>query len=76
MWPHGQLTGASPALSRVELGAWASSLILIGSPRELHIPYFAMGVRWLRENRVERLDLGTDLDRLVGRRCAAWIKAR
>jgi hypothetical protein len=54
----------------------ASSLILIGSPRELHIPYFAMGVRWLRENRVERLDLGTDLARLVGRRCAAWIKAR
>ena len=54
----------------------ASSLILLGSPRELHIPYFAMGVRWLRENRVERLDLGTDLTRLVGRRCAAWIKAR
>ena len=54
----------------------ASHLVLLGSPRELHIPYFAMGVRWLRENRVERLDLGTDLTRLVGRRCAAWIKAR
>jgi hypothetical protein len=54
----------------------AGHLVLLGTPRELHIPYFAMGVRWLRENHVERLDLGTDLARLVGRRCAAWIKAR
>ena len=54
----------------------ASHLILVGTPRELHIPYFAMGVRWLREDRVGHLDLGTELVRSVGRRCAAWIGAR
>ena len=54
----------------------ASHLVLLGSPRQLHIPYFAMGGCWLPENRVERLDLGTDLARLVARCCAAWINAR
>jgi hypothetical protein len=54
----------------------ASHLVLLGTPRELHIPYFAMTVPSSRENRAERLDLGTDLARLVGRRCAAWIKMR
>ena len=32
----------------------ASQLILLGSPCELHIPYFAMGVPASRESRVER----------------------
>ena len=54
----------------------ASHLVLIGVPRELHIPYFAMGVPRSREDRIERLELGTDLARLVRRRCAAWIEAR
>ena len=54
----------------------ASPLVLIGVPRELHIPYFAMGVPRSREDRIERLELGTVLARLVGRRCAAWINAR
>ena len=54
----------------------ASHLVLLGSPRELHVPYFAMAVPRSRESYVERPDLGTDLARLVGRRCAAWIKAR
>jgi hypothetical protein len=54
----------------------ASRLVLLGTPRDLHIPYFAMGVPRSRENRVARLDLGTELARLAGRRCAAWITAR
>ncbi len=54
----------------------ASHLILLGIPRELHIPYFAMGVPASRESRVARLDIESDLVKLVGRRCAAWVEAR
>ena len=54
----------------------ASHLILLGSPCELHIPYFAMGVPASRESRVARLDIESDLVKLVGRRCAAWVNAR
>src|SRR5688500_13234558 len=54
----------------------AGHLILLCVPCQRHIPYFAIGYPSSRENRVGHLDLGTDLARLVGRRCAAWIKAR
>ena len=54
----------------------ASYLVLLGTPHHSHIPYFAMGIPSLRENSVAHLDLGTELVRFVGRRCAAWIGAR
>jgi hypothetical protein len=37
----------------------ARHLVLLGSPRELHIPYFAMAVPRSRESYVERLKLKT-----------------
>jgi hypothetical protein len=54
----------------------ASHLVLLGTPRDLHIPYFAMPVPRSRESYAQRLDIETDLARLVGRCCAAWINAR
>ena len=54
----------------------ASHLVLLGIPRDLHIPYFAMAVPRSRESYIERLDVGTELARLVGRRCAAWVQKR
>ena len=54
----------------------ARHLVLLGTPRDLHIPYFAMGVPRSRESYVERLSIEGDLVGLVGRRCAAWITAR
>jgi len=54
----------------------ASYLILLGNPRDLHIPYFAMPVPASLENTVLRGNIKADLVKLVGRRCAAWIKAR
>ena len=50
----------------------ASPLVLFGVPCERHIPYFAMPVPRSRESYAQRLDLETDL----GRRCAAWVRAR
>ncbi len=54
----------------------ASYLILLGTPRDLHIPYFAMGSPSSRENSVARLNLDAELSKLAGRRCAAWVKAQ
>ena len=54
----------------------ASYLILLGTPCDLHIPYFAMPDPRSRENNVTRLNIESDLVKLVDRRCAAWIKAR
>jgi hypothetical protein len=54
----------------------AGHLVLLGTPRELHIPYFAMAVPRSRESYVERLNIEVDLVGLVGRRCASWIKSR
>ena len=54
----------------------AGHLILLGVPCERHIPYFAMPVPRSRESYAQRLDIETDLARLVGRSCAAWINAR
>ena len=54
----------------------ASYLILLGTPRDLHIPYFAMPAPSSRENRIARLNLDAELFKLVGRRCAAWVKAQ
>jgi len=53
-----------------------SYLILLGDPRELNIPYFAMGVPASREDNVQRLKIKRHLVKLTGRRCATWIKAR
>jgi hypothetical protein len=52
----------------------ASHLVLLGSPRELHIPYFAMAVPRSWESYAQRLDIETDLVGFVGRRCAAWVR--
>jgi hypothetical protein len=54
----------------------AGHLVLLGTPRELHIPYFAMAVPRSRESYVERLNIEVDLVGLVRRRCAAWIDSR
>ena len=54
----------------------ASHLVLLGTPRHLHIPYFAMPVPRSRESYAQRLDIETDLVGFVGRRCAAWVRAR
>ena len=53
----------------------ASYLILLGTPRDLHIPYFAMGAPRSRENSATPIDI-TDVTKLAGRQCAAWIKAQ
>jgi len=54
----------------------ASYLILLGTPRDLYIPYFAMPAPSSRENRVARLNLDAELSKLAGRRCAAWLKVQ
>jgi hypothetical protein len=54
----------------------AGHLILLGIPCERHIPYFAMPVPRSRESYAQRLDIKTDLVGFVGRRCAAWVRAR
>jgi hypothetical protein len=51
-------------------------MILLGTPRELNIPYFAIGDPASRENGVTRLGLDSELRKLVGRRSLAWIDAR
>ena len=53
----------------------ASYLILLGTPRELNIPYFAMGAPSSRENRVVRL--GKVRPSQASRSpCAAWLKSK
>jgi len=53
----------------------AKFLVLLGTPRDLHIPYFAMGARHTRENSATRLGIEGELTK-TGRRCAAWLKAK
>ena len=54
----------------------AKYLVLLGTPRDLHIPYFAMGIPSPRENSVTQLSIDGELAKLMGRRCAAWVKAK
>ena len=53
----------------------AKYLVLLGTPRDLNIPYFAMGPPSSRENSVVRLGV-VGLEKLAGRRCAAWVKSQ
>ena len=53
----------------------AKYLVLLGTPRDLNIPYFAMGAPSSRENGVVRLGI-VGLEKLAGRRCAAWVKSQ
>ena len=53
----------------------AKYLILLGTPRDLNIPYFAMGAPSSRENSIVRLGI-VGLEKLAGRRCAAWVKSQ
>ena len=54
-----------------------ATLIILDRPDPRHIPYFAMGVPSALEDRAVPLDIeaGLDQNRLVGRRCADWIRA-
>jgi hypothetical protein len=54
----------------------AKFLVLLGLPRGVHIPYFAMGARHTRENSATRLGIEGELIKVAGRRCAAWVKAK
>jgi hypothetical protein len=54
----------------------AGYIILLGTPRELNIPYFAMGSSHAKENCITRLGLDNKLSKFMGRRCIAWINAR
>ena len=72
--PSGQLKrnlASPPARS----SAMAKYLVLLGTPRDLNIPYFAMGAPSSRENSVVRLGI-VGLEKLAGRRCAAWVKSQ
>ena len=53
----------------------AKFMVLLGTPRDLNIPYFAMGAPSSRENSVVRLAID-GLEKLAGRRCAVWLKAQ
>jgi hypothetical protein len=75
MWPFGATETEPRQRSSAEFDM-ASYLILLGTPRDLHIPYFAMPAPSSRENRVARLNLDAELSKLAGRRCAAWLKAQ
>jgi hypothetical protein len=52
-------------------------LVILDRPDARHIPWFAMGVPWSLEDRAVDIDIvaGLDQNRLVGRRCADWIRA-
>ena len=54
----------------------ANYLVLLGTPRDLHIPYFAMAAPSSRESSATRLNLDAELTKVAGRLCAAWVKAR
>ena len=54
----------------------ANYLVLLGTPRDLHIPYFAMAAPSSRESSATRLNLDAELTKVAGRRCAAWVKAK
>jgi hypothetical protein len=53
-----------------------ATLIILDRPKNLSIPYFAMGSRLSFENRAAPLDLNTELARIVGRRCTDWVRDR
>jgi hypothetical protein len=52
-------------------------LIMLDRPDARHIPWFEMGVPSALEDRAVDIDIegGLDQDRIVGRRCADWIRA-
>jgi hypothetical protein len=54
-----------------------ATLIILDRPDARHIPWFAMGVPSSLEDRAVDIDIEADLDhdRIVGRRCADWIRA-
>ena len=54
----------------------AKFLVLLGIPRDLHIPYFAMGSPSSTKNSVARPDIDAELTKIAGRRCGAWVNAR
>ena len=43
----------------------AKFLVLLGTPRDLHIPYFAMGVRHTRENSAARRGIDGELTKVA-----------
>ena len=53
-----------------------ATLIILDRPDARHIPYFAMGVPLALEDRAVDIDIeaGLDQNRIVGRRCADWIR--
>jgi len=53
-----------------------ATLIILDRPSNWHIPYFAMGARYSFENQATPLDLDTNLTKIVGRRCADWVRDR
>jgi hypothetical protein len=54
----------------------ARRLILLGTPRELRIPYYARGASRIQESSFTRLDMDRELTKLAGADCAVWVKAR
>jgi hypothetical protein len=54
-----------------------ATLIILDRPDARHIPWFAMAVPASLEDRAVDIDIeaGLDQNRLVGRRCADWIRA-
>lgn len=53
----------------------ATQLILLGTPRELHIPVMAMPSASVREDRASAQDL-SEVVKFAGRKSLAWIQAR
>lgn len=53
-----------------------ATLIIVDRPKNLNIPYFAMGSRLSFENRAAPLDLDAELAKIVGRRCTDWVRDR
>lgn len=53
----------------------AGQLILLGTPRELHIPAMAMAFASSREERVIPKGL-QEVTKFAGRKCHAWLQAR
>ena len=54
-----------------------ATLIILDRPDARHVPWFAMGVPLALEDRAVDIDIeaGLDQNRIVGRRCADWIRA-
>jgi hypothetical protein len=58
--------------------ALMATMIILDRPDSRHIPYFAMAHPSTYNDFVVHLDIDTDLHekRIVGRRCADWVRAR